>query len=157
MTDFDGLLDALAPVEFLLIGGVAGAMHGSIRDTRDLDIAYRRTDENIARLVSAVAPLAPYLRGAPPGLPFVFDARTVRMGLNFTLTTRLGNLDLLGEVTGGGTYDDLVAKSEEVPWAGRMIRVVDLPTLIHLKRAAGRPKDFEAIAELEILLAKRGR
>jgi hypothetical protein len=30
-------------------------------------------------------------------------------------------------------------------------RVLDLPTLIATKRAAGRPKDFEAIAELEIL------
>ena len=44
----------------------------------------------------------PYLRGAPPGLPFRWDDRTLKAGLNFTLTTTLGDLDLLGEVAGGG-------------------------------------------------------
>ena len=79
------------------------------------------------------------------------------MGLNFTLATTLGQIDLLGEVTGGGGYDALLMKSETVSVFGQDVRVVLLPTLIQLKRAAGRPKDFEAIAELEALLEEKNR
>lgn len=91
------------------------------------------------------------MRGAPPGLPFLLDARTLENGLNFTLTTELGDVDLLGEITGGGAYDALVAHTVMLPAFGREVRCLDLDTLIRVKRAAGRPKDFEAIAELETL------
>jgi predicted nucleotidyltransferase len=152
-TDFRGLIDALAGggVEFIVIGGVAATLHGSARATLDLDVVYRRTPENIGRLVSALAPLQPYLRGAPPGLPFVFDAGTVRRGLNFTLDTSLGSLDLLGEVTGGGSFEALLTSTERVDLFGHACRCVTLEALIALKRAAGRPKDNEVIAELEAL------
>jgi hypothetical protein len=56
---------------------------------------------------------------------------------------------LLGEVVGGGTYDALLAHTEIRELFGRHCRFVDLPTLVRLKRAAGRPKDLERIAELE--------
>jgi predicted nucleotidyltransferase len=79
------------------------------------------------------------------------------MGLNFTLTTKSGPIDVLGEIVGGGTYDDLLASTEEGEVFGLRVRIVDLRTLIRLKRAAGRPKDLEAIAELESLLEEQGR
>jgi hypothetical protein len=82
---------------------VAGNAHGAIRNTRDLDLVYSRSKASIARLVSALAPFAPYIRGAPPGLPFIWDEKRIAMGLNFTLTTTVGEVDLLGEVTGGGS------------------------------------------------------
>jgi hypothetical protein len=83
-TDFEGLLRALsaAGVEFIVIGGVAAKAHGSPRLTVDLDVVYSRSADNLRRLTSALAPLEPYLRGAPPGLPFHFDIETVRRGLN---------------------------------------------------------------------------
>ncbi len=70
MTDFKALLRALGEggVEFILIGGAAATVHGSSRLTRDVDVVYCRTSENIARLVAALTPYQPYLRGAPPGL-----------------------------------------------------------------------------------------
>ncbi len=110
MTDFEGLLRALsgARVEFIMVGGVAARAHGSARLTQDLDIVYRRTAENVARLVAALSPLRPYLRGAPSGLPFRFDERTAEAGLNFTLSTSLGDLDLLGEIVRGGGFDALL-------------------------------------------------
>jgi hypothetical protein len=158
-TDFAGLLRRLlgVDVEFILVGGVAGNVHGSARATFDIDIVYRRSPENLVRLVRALAPIQPYLRGAPPGLPFLFDVDTIRRGLNFTLTTTLGDIDLLGEVAGGGTYDALFQESEDVALFGASCRCVSLPTLIRLKRAAGRPKDLEAIAELEALREERER
>lgn len=154
MTDFEALLRALAAagVEFILIGGAAATAHGSARLTADLDVAYRRTPENIARLASALKGHRAYLRGAPPGLPFVWDERTIAGGLNFTLTTDLGAIDLFGEVVGAGSYDSLAGRCVEIEVFGIRCRCVDLPTLIRIKRAAGRPKDLEVIAELEALL-----
>jgi len=154
LTDFRGLLRTLVEggVEFIVLGGVAATIHGSSRLTQDVDVVYRRTPDNTDRLVGALRPLGPYLRGAPAGLPFRFDARTVGARLNFTLTTALGDLDLLGEVTGGGTYEDLRSHVVEVSAYGVTFCCVDLGTLIRLKRAAGRPKDLEAVGELERLL-----
>jgi hypothetical protein len=157
VTDFERLLAVLTSsnVEFIVIGGFAATAHGSAHVTVDLDLVYRRSAENIARLAGSLEPLQPYLRGAPPGLPFHFDVETINRGLNFTLRTDAGDLDLLGEATGGGTYDALLPHSEVRQLFNLECRFVDLETLIRLKRAAGRPKDFERIAELEVLWKER--
>ena len=157
MTDFEGLLRTLVEgrVEFLLVG-VAARAHGSARSTQDVDVVYGRSKDNLRRLEAALAPLQPYLRGAPPGLPFQFDLETIEAGLNFTLATRLGALDLFGELTGGGRYEDLRPKSQVLDLFGLECRCLDLDQLIATKRAAGRPKDLEAIAELEALREERG-
>src|SRR4051794_32768622 len=96
--EFDKLLPTLVQggVEFILIGGVAGIIHGSSRVTYDVDVVYSRTPSNIRRLVQTLAPFAPYLRGAPPGLPFQLDERTIRNGLNFTLTKASGRSRYFG-------------------------------------------------------------
>jgi hypothetical protein len=101
--------------------------------------------------VSALRDLNPYLRGAPPGLPFVWDKVTISRGLNFTLETTLGYIDLLGEIPGGGTYSDLLPASVELQLFEGTSRCLSLDQLIRAKRAAGRPKDLEALAELEAL------
>jgi len=147
MTDFKGLLRALtdANVEFILVGGVAATVHGSTR----------RTPENIARLVRALAPHAPYLRGAPPGLPFRWNSATVERGLNFTLTSDVGDLDLFGEIAGGGTYDALRPHAVAIQVFEVECLCLGLERLIDVKRAAGRPKDLDAVAELEAILEER--
>jgi hypothetical protein len=159
VTDFERLLTVLtrAGVEFIVVGGFAATAHGSAHVTVDLDVVYSRSAANVDRLVRALEPLEPYLRGAPPGLPFRFDGDTIRRGLNFTLVTRAGDLDLLGEAAGGGTYEALLPHSEVRDIGGLDCRFVNLQTLIRLKRAAGRPKDLERIAELEALHQEAGR
>jgi len=74
------------------------------------------------------------------GLPFSFDETTIRNGLNFTLTTTLGDLDLLGELVGGGSYEDLLPFTQVVDEHGLRFRCLTLDRLIQVKRAAGRPK-----------------
>ena len=74
-----------AKLDFILIGGMAAILHGSARVTFDVDVVYSRTPENIERLAAGLAPHKPYLREAPPGLPFTWDAKAIRSGLNFTL------------------------------------------------------------------------
>lgn len=159
MTDYTRLLRVLAAsgTEFVLVGGIAALAHGAARATYDVDVVYARTPENMARLVAALAPLEPYLRGAPPGLPFNWDAATVSRGLNFTLTTTAGDIDVLGEITLGGTYETLLPHTIIVHVFGIECRCLSLERLIAIKRAAGRPKDHEAIAELEALLEERDR
>ena len=151
MTDFNALLRILTEsnVEFIIVGGAAATVHGSARLTVDLDIVYGRSRENIERIVKALQPINPYLRGVSPGLPFRWDVPTIERGLNFTLTTTFGSLDVLGEIVGGGGYDQLLPETIEVEIAGNTCRCLNLERLIKVKRAAGRPKDLEVIAELE--------
>ncbi len=159
MTDFERLIRTLTDgrVEFIIVGGLAATAHGSARLTQDIDVVYSRSADNLHRLVKALRPLKPYLRGAPPNLPFQWEEATVRRGLNFTLTTTVGDLDLLGEVTGGGNYEALLPHTELLSFFGCDCRCLDLSTLIRIKRAVGRPKDLEALAELETLLEERER
>ena len=158
MTDFSTLLHVLDDhdVAYILVGGAAATVHGSARLTLDVDVVYQRTPDNLARVVNALAPYAPGLRGAPEGLPFQWDVETLARGLNFTLTTTIGPIDLLGEIAGGGTYEQLLPDTDDVTAFGVTCRCVTLERLIHLKRAAGRVKDLEAIAELEALRDERG-
>ncbi len=152
MTNFGSLLARLAnaQVEFVIIGGLAVLTHGHVRATVDLDVCYARTPENLKRLVEALAPIHPRLRGAPEGLPFFFDVQTLRNGLNFTLVTDEGELDLLGEVTGVGGYTDLVMQALTAEAFGVEVRIMALADLIRSKAAAGRPKD---LLDLEALKA----
>jgi len=157
--DFASIISVLsdAGVEFVVIGGLAAQAHGAARLTQDADFIYRRTPENIRRLTLALAPHRPYLRGAPPGLSFAFDEATIQRGLNFTLTTSLGDVAFLGEMVGGGTFEQVLPNTTTLRVFGRSVLVLDLPALIRAKRAAGRPKDFEAIAELTALAVERER
>ena len=146
---------ARAEVRYIVVGGVAGTLHGAARLTQDLDVVYDRNPENLNRLAHALDPLSPYPRGAPPGLPFRWGVQTLQNGLNFTLQTSLGGLDLLGEITGGGSFDDLEPYAVELEVGEARVLCLGLEKLIAVKRAAGRPKDLEAVAELELLLVGR--
>lgn len=159
MTDFRALIEALckSEVRFVLVGGVAATLHGSARLTQDVDIVYSRDRENLMRLARGLAPLEPYLRGAPSGLPFRLDEQTLAAGLNFTLTTSAGDIDLLGEIAGAGNYAALAEHTLTVELFGYRCLCLDLPTLIRSKVAAGRPRDLEALAELRAILEEKER
>jgi hypothetical protein len=150
VTDVQRLLDALcaAGVEFAVAGGVALVLRGSSRVTLDLDLCYARQRENLRRLAAALAPFHPRLRGAPPDLPFLWDWQTLASGLNFTLTTDLGDVDILGEIPGVGGYEAVAAGSSPLTVGAVQVLVMDLGTLERAKRAAGRAKDLLDIAEI---------
>ena len=157
MIDFAAVLGAFedAGVDSIVVGGLAATVHGSARLTQDVDFVYSREPRNIERLALALQPHSPYLRGAPPGLPFEWTAATIVRGLNFMLTTAIGDIDLLGEIAGGGDYHALLPHTIEVEIFGHRCGCLDLPALIRAKRASGRPKDLEALAELEAILTDR--
>lgn len=134
-------------VRFIVIGGLAANIHGSTTFTRDLDVCYERTPENMERLAAALLEIGVTLRGADPGLPFQVDARTIRNGLNFTFDTAFGWFDCLGEAS-GYTYAVLVPNADEGEIGGVTVHAASLDDLIRMKRAAGRLKDLVEVENL---------
>ena len=142
-------------VECVIIGGVASTLYGSTILTNDLDVCYARNTTNLEKLATALQSVNAKLRNASPELPFLLDADTLRQGLNFTFTTNVGSLDLLGEVRGVGFYQDVVAEAITYELFGYLFPVIELKKLITAKRSAGRAKDLIAVVELEALLEQQ--
>jgi hypothetical protein len=138
-----------AQVDFVVVGGISAVLQGVSIVTIDLDICYSRSPSNITRLAQALAPLRPRLRGLPPDLPFTFDERALLFGTNFTLEVGDESLDLLGEMSGIGGYDQIFPQVEEVVIEGVPVKVLALPQLIATKEAAGRPKDLAVLPLLK--------
>ncbi len=142
-------------VECVIVGGVAAAIHGSSILTNDLDVCYSRNPANLERLAEALTSVRARLRNAPKELPFILDAETLKAGLNFTFTTDIGDLDLLGEVRGVGHYQEVIADSVTVELFGYRFAVIHIAKLIDATRAAGRPKDLITLPELEAIQEKQ--
>ena len=141
-------------VKFVVVGGVAAAAHGSARVTNDLDICYDAADrKNLIALSSLLASWDAYPRGVETGLPFILDDRTLLGAPVLTLTTSEGDIDVMDRIAGVGDYDAVSRHSEKISALGVDFRVLDLPSLIKAKRAAGRPRDYDQLPELEALLA----
>jgi predicted nucleotidyltransferase len=141
-----------AGVEFVIIGGWSAILHGSAYSTNDLDVCFSRKAENLRRLARALAPYHPRLRDVPAGLPFIWDEGMLRNGTVFTLDTDLGKIDLLAEVSGLGTFEEVSERSVETDAFERRVLILDLKSLIKSKKAAGRSKDVNLLPELEALL-----
>jgi hypothetical protein len=136
-------------VRFVVIGGVAAALHGSPMLTADVDISYERSRENLERLASALRELNAKLRGIEEDLPFKPDARALRSGSNFTFTTDLGDLDVIGWPDGISSYEGLVSAAVPMRIGRQEVLVASIDDVIRMKRAAGRPKDVAGALALE--------
>src|SRR5688500_9828590 len=135
-------------VKFIIIGGQAEAIFGSPRVTYDVDLCYLRTKENLERLAAALKELKPTLRGAPPDLPFIIDARSLALGSNFTFETSIVALDLLGWVEPIGDYEALAKRAQPTRLGNLDLLVIDLDDLIRIKQHIQRPKDRESLMQL---------
>lgn len=142
-------------VDFVVVGGVAGLAHGSSYPTYDLDVAYARDKANLERMASALRELGVTLRNAPEDLPFQVDAETLANGSNFTFATEFGHFDILGDIDGIRSYEDLRAAAKVEQVRSLAIRVASIDHLISMKRAANRTKDklmledYLVIADIE--------
>jgi predicted nucleotidyltransferase len=157
MIKFEEIIEGLAAAEirFVLVGGLAASAHGSAYVTQDVDICYERTPENVRKIVAYLKAIHAKLRSAPGDLPFLLDERTFSFGINFTFQTDLGDLDLLGDMAGVGSYAEARKLSESIDLFGHRVKVLSIEGLIKAKKAAGRPKDIAHIKELEVIRAKK--
>lgn len=159
MTLFQSQIEALlgGNVRFVVIGGVAAGLQGFGGATFDLDICYDPSPENRARLAPLLAAWGAYPRGVGSGLPFMMDAHQLAITPVMTLTTALGDLDVMDRVEGVGEFAAVLAESVDVRVGGVTVRVLAVPALIRAKRASARPKDLAQLPELEALLELRRR
>lgn len=136
-------------VDFLVIGGVAVAMQGYGRSTKDLDITYATDATNLEALGAVLIAADARLRGVTEDVPFTPDARTLKHTQILTLDTVDGGLDLLVDPPGAPPYQTMRSRSDIVDFEGLSLRIVALDDLLSMKRAARRPLDLVDIEALE--------
>lgn len=139
-------------VRFIVIGGIAGALHGSATPTRDLDLVYDRDRSNIRRLAAALVELDARRRDLPAGLPGEIDERAILNGTNFHLITKFGEIDCLGETPAERlTYATLAVDAVRFDVGDVTVTVTSLDDLIRMKRATGRERDRIEVERLDAL------
>lgn len=143
-----------AGVDFVVVGGVAAALHGSTRSTFDLDICMPFETENLGRLIAALQDLQPR-HDHPSGRPLDSDPSSYLKWKNLYLITSLGKLDCLCTLVTIGDYQALVAESVQLNLdaVGGRFLVISLAALVREKAALDTPKDRVALKELEAILA----
>lgn len=142
-------------VEFIVIGGAAGVLHGAPVTTLDLDIVHRRTPENIAKLMDVLGKLHAYFHPDPTQRRLPPRAGDLAGQGHLNLQTNLGRLDVLCELPERRGYDELLPHTESFPHGELKLRLLDLPTLIAVKTAAGRPMDRMVVPILIATLEER--
>jgi hypothetical protein len=148
-------------VAFVLIGGFAIQLHGvdGVARTADLDVAPRRTTENLRRLAAALTELDARLRGTglpDEGLEVPWHANLLaRMDVALNLVTKYGPLDISLQPSGTDGYDDLAREAVDLPVGTRVAPTAALTDIIRSKEAAGREKDVLALPALERHLRAR--
>ena len=157
MTELNHLLQRLcdAELDFVIVGGFAGVLHGSSLVTRDLDVCAVLTSESVAKLREVFRDLKPVHRTTSPKISFLDHADRDGMLRNLYLQTELGPIDLLSSITGVGDYARVRAASIEMELFGRRCRVISLEDLIQAKEALGREKDRLAAMELRAIAEKQ--
>ena len=142
-------------VEFVVIGAFASAFHGGTLLTQDVDICCAFTSRNLLKLQEAIADLYPVHRLTPKRLPLELTREGCRGLKNLHLETDLGVLDCLSEVLGVGGYRAVKRQSVLIDTAFGECRVLELDALIKAKRAMNRPRDREALVQLEAIRARK--
>jgi hypothetical protein len=128
-------------VRYLLTGGVAANLHGSVRATRDVDVLVPRDLANTRRLLRALAEL-------PYGIAAELDAADV-VSKPFTIVGDDPRVDVLtaaGSVTFDRAWPNRIVRGIE----GVRVPYVGLDDLIASKRT-GRPFDQADIEALKRL------
>jgi hypothetical protein len=148
--DLSQLLERLCAsgIEFILVGGLAAVIQGSPITTMDVDIVHNRTPDNIERLVSFLENAEAMYRRPDDKVIKPVMADLSGMG-HMLLTTRMGPLDVLSFIEGRKTYEELIDHTVKIPFRGYILRVLDLTTMLELKRSTSNPKEQQRIAILE--------
>jgi len=151
LPDLAGLLGAFVDegVDFVLIGGVAVAVHGFVHATEDVVVVPAPDRENLDRLVNRLLQEDARLTLAPQRAPGPQERQALYQGRNLSLSTRLGEVDIVQRLPGVPGYADLSARAVVVRPFGLQVRVASREDLITMKRAGGRAIDLADLEHLE--------
>jgi len=148
--DLSAILEGLieTDVKFILVGGLAAVVQGAPVTTMDVDIVHERSPKNITRLLAFLKSIGAFHRRPDDKViePKEHDISGVGHAL---FTTRFGPLDILSVIEEGRAYEDLHEHTVEIEFRGHTIRVLDLKTLVELKRASTDPRDRQRLPVLE--------
>jgi hypothetical protein len=145
-----GLVGALSDgdVRFVAIGGIAVAAHRVIRATEDLEVVPDPATENIDALANTLIALDARLLRNPDRRIDVDVRGALHRGRNLTVTTRLGDLDVVQRLPGVPPFATLDAEAWDATVLGVRFRVCSRAHLIAMKRARGTPLDQADLARL---------
>jgi hypothetical protein len=151
--DFITLLERLsnADVDFVIIGGFAGIVHGCTYVTQDIDICCDFSPTNLLALQKAVSNLHPVHRMTPKRKKLELTEKNCRQLKNLYLDTDIGQLDCVSFIDGLGDYQKVRRASELIEVRNTKLRVLSLNALIKAKKAMNRPRDKEALLQLEAI------
>ena len=148
--DLSAIIEGLikADVKFILVGGLAAVVQGAPVTTMDVDIVHNRALVNVLKLHTFLKSIDAIYRRPDDKIivPKVEDFSEKGHAL---LSTRLGPLDVLAFIEQGKTYDDLLENSVKIEFRGHTIYVLDIKTMIELKKQSKDPKDLRRIPILE--------
>jgi hypothetical protein len=141
-------------VDFVIVGGVAAALHGSSRVTFDLDIVPSMAPDSWAVTVDLLWSLGARPRIAE-SVDRIRDVEQVRrwqaekgmLALNFRTPDGSTEVDLL--VSESNRLDALRRRAVAITVDGRKFFVASIDELIEMKRLAGRPQDLLDIVQLQ--------
>lgn len=150
---FERLCDA--NIDFVIVGGFAGTLHGSTLVTRDLDVCIVLSPDNVARLRETFRDLRPKHRLTTQKLSFLDNPEPGVVLKNLYLETDLGPIDFLGSIEGIGDFERVRDASIQIELFGRRCRVISIEDLIQAKQALGRDKDMIAVKELRAIMEKK--
>ena len=145
--DVQQLLESLNrfQVKYLLVGGMAGVVHGHIRTTQDMDLWVKNDPENTKALVSALAKNEVPGSDLLLGMPLIFGRTSARFGLSGFELDLGHSLKAFAEADFDACYKRaLVADFDGIPFS-----VIHLRDLITEKAATARPKDLADLEELQ--------
>ena len=151
--DLLNLVDRLfdAGVEFVIIGGLAGIIHGSTRTTQDIDICCKFTPENLFKLFAAIKNANPVHRMSPNRPVLVLNPDNADKFKNLYLDTDIGQLDCLSEVRGIGNFEEVRKNAISIRIGSKNYQVLSLDALIKSKKSLNRPADKQDVIQLQAI------
>ena len=146
-------------VRYVLIGGLAATLYGSVTPTFDVDITPEMTTANLSRLSAALTELDARVRveGIPDGLPFSHDATSLMGITTLHVITKFGPLDLATQPAGVTSFADWDAGAQDLTISGIRVRLAGLADIVRSKEAANRDKDKAQLPLLRSLLERLRR
>jgi hypothetical protein len=151
--DFIKLLERLvdAGVEFVLVGGFAGVVHGCTYVTQDIDICCDFSQANLLALQKTLSDLKPVHRMTPGRLKLELTKKNCTDFKDLYLDTKIGQLDCLSVIDGVGDYTQVKKESRIIKIGKIKIHVLDIDALIKSKKTLNHPRDRQAIIQLEAI------